>query len=183
MHFINLHNGWCRTWHFCACIVTNFFFFLRNTQRYDSGTSTLKMDLHLKLDSDKNAQLSAEPERGHLESNSAVFGWYSDKELLEGVQPHGIIAAGRDLWRSPVQVPAGSRADFPVPSAYWGPWASSVQILPRREIQEPLRPLSSVLPPSQWTFVSNHFIQISLASTLNGASCLVPSFLLKTTIP
>lgn len=43
----------------------------------------LKMDLHLILDFYKNAQLLAEPERGHLESNSAVFGWYSDEKLLE----------------------------------------------------------------------------------------------------
>lgn len=57
----------------------------------------LKMGLHLKLDFYKNAQLFAEPERGHLESNSAEFGWYSEKKLLERVQPHGIIAAGRDL--------------------------------------------------------------------------------------
>lgn len=53
----------------------------------------LKMDLHLKLDFYKNAQLFAELERGHLESNSAAFGQYSDEKLLERVQPHGIIAA------------------------------------------------------------------------------------------
>lgn len=33
-----------------------------------------------KLDFYKNAQLSPEPERGHLESNSAIFGWYSDEK-------------------------------------------------------------------------------------------------------
>jgi len=55
-----------------------------------------------------------------LESNSAIFGWYSEEKLLvrEGAQHHGVIPAGRDLWRSLVQLPAQSGADFKVKSAY-----------------------------------------------------------------
>lgn len=47
-----------------------------------------------------------------------------------------------------------------------------------------LDPCSNALPPSQGTFFSYHFIQISLAATLNlnGASHLVPSSLLKIAI-
>lgn len=86
--------------------------------------------------------------------------WKVTQQCLDGIQMKNDsreCSPWNDCcWKGPLEV-----SNLPDPSAHWGQ-PSPCQ---GRRFQSLSRPLSGVLPPSQWAFVSNHFIQISLAAT------------------